>query len=486
MAVKDLIDKFTGDTLGREQQQFLRECSQFDSVRLDGYALAADYYAGKHKTQLLDRAKLILEANGIPYAENYCETVVDSMTHRMTVTGFEAKDDEAATEWANEFWELPANLTGEFQNIVHNNTTNKGDGFVAIEYSERLARPRMVWNRPELCEPHYADDSDEMEFLVKCWDTKQSAVTNKNGKPIRRMNIYYPDRIEKYFAVAQGENAIWSPHVDYADVAENGETTWPIWWTDTQTQDGAALGIPFVHFRNKANGNAFGVSEIRGAIPLQDAINKQLIDLFYVMDSQGWPQRHVSGVPDNVTLTVAVGEIIKATDHNAKFGQFDPADPRSLCEAIEASLRRFAIKTATPVGDLIASAAASGESKKMDNAQHVAKIDDRKESHGGAWSRVPSIAYKLTQTFGDLEQTTEQPQFTTIWDDSEPRNESAETEMYATQVRDLGLSQETALNRLGYDGAAEVEASRAQAQASALEFRRSFDRGDLAATGEND
>lgn len=472
-----MVDKLAGNAIAGEQQEFLRDCSKFSTTRLSGYSLAQKYYAGDHNTQLLDRARLILEANGIKYAENYCDVVVDTMTHRMNVTGFTCDDNTAAEEWATDFWELPANRTGEFQGIVHSNTTIKGDGFVAVEYSAKLERPRLTWNNPDLCSPHYADDSDEMELLVKCWETKRSAQTNPNGKAIRRMNLYYPDRIEKYFAVAQGDNASWSPHVDYADVDETGRAKWPIWWTDTLEQDGEPLGIPFIHFRNKANGSTFGVSEIRKAIPLQDAINKQLVDLFYVMDSQGWPLRWGTGIPDDQTITVAIGEIIKATDSGAKFGQFDPADPRQLTEAIDAALRRFALKTATPISELVASASASGESKKTDLESHIQKIKDRQESHGGSWSNAPAIGYKLDQVFGSAEVSTDEPQFVTVWDDPQPRNESAETEMYATQVRDIGLSQATALKKLGYDAEAEAVARAAETKAATSAAQKAFDAG---------
>lgn len=474
MAVKDLIDRLAGNAIGKEQQDFLRECSRLDPVRSERYALAQRYYDGEHNTKLVDRAKLILESNGIKYAENYCDVVIDTMTHRMNVTGFSCAEDAGAEEWAKTFWTLPANRVGEFQGVVHTNTTIKGDGFVAVEYDNALGRSRMSWNRPEICAPHYADGSDEMEYLVKCWETRRSSPTNPNGRPIRRMNVYFPDRVEKYFAVAQGDTANWTPHMDAEDAS------WPIWWTDTQQQDGTPLGIPFAHFRNKADGNTFGTSEIRGAIPLQDAINKQLVDLFYVMDTQGWPVRWGTGIPDDQAITLAIGEIIKATDSSARFGQFEPADPRALCEAIEASLRRFAVKTATPVGDLIASTAASGESKKTDIEKHIAKVKDREQAHGAAWSQAISIAYKLDQVFGSAEGSDEAPQFVTLWTDPQPRNESDETDMYATQVREIGLSKATALARLGYDADAEMKASAEESENAARRFN-----AGVADTGQN-
>jgi hypothetical protein len=479
LAVKTLIDKLAGNAFGKEQQDFLRECSQFSTTRLAGYSLGQNYYDGQHKTRLLDRAKLILESNGIPYAENYCEVVVDTMAHKMNVTGFACEEDRTAEEWAKAYWESPANNTGEFQGIVTSNTRIKGDGFVAVEYSSILGKPRLIWNKPELCEPHYsAEDPDSMDFFVKCWETRASSVTNPNGTDIRRMNLYYPDRIEKYFAVAKGDNANWSPHIDYDPEGENGSEAWPIYYTDNGAQDGAPLGIDFFHFRNKAKGNTFGKSELRGAIPMQDAINKQVEDLFYVMDAQGWPVRYGTGIPDDQAITIAIGELLKASDPQAKFGQLDPADPRNLCQAIEASLRRFAIKTSTPVGDLLASAAASGESKKMDVEEHIAKVLDRETSDGGVWSQVMTAAYKLEGVFGEGSvDLTALPQFTTVWDDPRPRNESAETEMYATQVRDLGLSKATALTRLGYDAEAEATAKATEAEAASAAAEKAFSAG---------
>jgi hypothetical protein len=72
-----------------------------------------------------------------------------------------------------------------------------------------------------------------------------------------RINVYWPDRIQKF------------EHADGGLKPLPGEE-----WTDKL---GEPLGLPVVHFRNR--GKPYGRSEIRDAVPLQDAVNRNLVSM---------------------------------------------------------------------------------------------------------------------------------------------------------------------------------------------------------------
>lgn len=454
---------------------FLRECAEFDEARISRYALAQRYYDGKHKTQLLSRAKVILEANGIPYAENYCDLVVDSFAHRLTVRGF-TTGAENLDDWARSLWEV--NRADELQGIVHTNAPMKGDGVVVVDFSEKTGRARFSWNRPELWEFHYSDDGD-LELGVKCWETRASSKTNPNGKPIRRMNLHYANRIEKYFAVAQGANANWSPHVDHADIAENGDTTWPIWWTDNGHEDGEPIGINAIHFRHKAKGDTYGRSKVTPAVPMQDGINKACVDLFYVMDALGFPVRTATGVPEDVTLSVAVGEWVKATSESAKFDTLPSEDPDKMVKSIEASIRRFALKNRTPVHALIGGTLPSGESLKTANEASVQDAEDAQTYFGNSWEDVITLGHAIETVFGENAPELGEARFQTQWEDAETRNDLEEAQILEIEVREFGLSKATALAKRGYDAADELEKSQQESADLGEAILKGFDNGQV-------
>jgi Phage portal protein, SPP1 Gp6-like len=439
---------------GSERQDFLREAADMGAGRLSKYSLFEDYYEGEHRIRLLERAKKYLEASGLPYTENFCETIVDVLAQRLEVVGFKVEHNADASDWLTKtVW--PKNGMDERQGIVHTQTTVKGDGFIIVTFDPVTGLPKNTWNRPEIIKPVYADDDpDEMLYACKVWTTAAVSPTNPNGDVVNRLNIYFPDRVEKWFAVGSKDagKEVWAPHCDDEDVVD-GAAVWPIPWTTTGDVEGEPIGIPVVHFRNKPKGRTFGRSEIRGTIPQQEALTKQLVDLFYVMDSQGWQQRWATGVDDNASLNVAIGEFLKASNEQAKFGQFTAENPGPMGEQIEGTLRRMAARAQTPLHLLMTGGTLpSGESLKAAESPLVHKAGDRKTTHGGSWSKVQKLNIRVTHVFGTLPFTfDEEAEIETVWADSESRNEQAETNTLGVQVELLGLSKTTALRKLGYD-----------------------------------
>ena len=457
------------DLTGEQRQEFLRAAADMGEKRLRRYRLYQEYYEGEHRTLLLERARRYLEASGLRYAENFCETIVDVLAERLQVVGFQVEDNDAASDWLTKtVW--PKNEMDEKEGVVHTETTKKGDGFLIVGYDEARELPTFTWNRPEIIKPVYSDENpDEMEYAAKVWTTNQVSSTNPTGQTINRLNLYYPDRVEKWFSVGdRNGKEDWAPHVDPEDLDEHGTPRWPIPWTMDGLPDGEPIGIPVIHFRNKPKGQTFGRSEIHATIPQQDALAKQLLDLFYVMDAQGWKQRWASGIPDNESIVTAIGEWIKSANNDAKFGEFAAEDPTPMGEQIEGTLRRMASRSKTPLhlmmtgGDL-----PSGETLKTAESPLVHKAKDRQVTHGNAWAKAQRVGVRVVEAFGKLPtvvlddddgETTSatvaidpDSEIRTIWGNPESRNEQSETNTLGVQVEILGLSKTTALRKLGYD-----------------------------------
>lgn len=433
---------------------WLKEIADFGDQRLSDYQLFEDTYDGKHGVKLGTRLKAFLEGNGIEFSENYCDAVIDYLADTLEVTSFTVVDDEQATNWINDtMW--PAAGLALLQATIHTKVPMLGDGFVIVGYDEEADLPTFDWNHPSLIRPVYSDEADELVYAPKKWTTRAVSDQNPKGRVIWRMNVYFPDRIEKWFSSDQdGEQ--WAAYYEDFD-EDTGEAVWPLPWTDDNDEP---LGLNVFHFRNRALGNALGRSDLLGAIPFQREINKQVVDLAEVMDQQGAPQRWGSGIQTEDSLRVAVGEYLKAADPNARFGQLDPADPLKSVETIKATMRRMGSKTGTPFAiDLNEGAMPSGESLKTARMRLTERGKACQVSFGGAYAAMTAYGWKLKTVFGA--STDGVPEFdpearvVANWESLEIRNEAEEAATAEAHYR-LGVSRTTLQRRLGYDPAEEA------------------------------
>lgn len=449
----------------KERNEILTELADPDEKRAKDYALYERYYEGDHKVRLTDRERQYLQRAGIPFSENFCETIVDTMAHRLTVTGFLCEDNEQAQEWADEWF--AGDAIAEVAGTIHTQAPMKGDAFLGVDWDDEAKTPTFHWNDPAACKAIY-NAAGELLMVAKFWNEAAPTPTNPEGAAIRRLNLYLEDRVEKWFTVASAGQAQWAMHLD-----EEGEK-WPVDWT---RPDGTPRGVGIIHFRNKPKGRDYGRSELRSVIPQNDFLNKQIIDLANVLDNQGFPQRWAVGVSPKTaeTLKNVAGEIWATPNEQAKFGQFDSAEVKGILEAIEASLKRMAGRSHTPMHLLIAGAITqlpSGESLKTAEAGLIFKCKDSHPTYGLNWSRGTGIAAGLEADYGESGLTYNGESFDTQWEDPTSRNELAELEV-AQAKSSIGVSQTTLLEEAGYDPAVEAERRRDEA----IEAKANFDAG---------
>lgn len=448
---------------GPDDQDFLRAAADMDSERCANYCRYQDYYDGEHKTQLTERERRYLEASGLRFAENFCETIIDIATERMNVLGFDTGENESLAEHLDDTWQR--NRMDAKQSVIFNQALVKGDAFVIVDLDAQR-RARFTWNPSDRVKVCYSDDSDEAEYAVKVWNTSAISFVNPRGRRITRMNLYYPDRIERYFTVASSDDGTntWMRYVDL-DPTFNLPTGWPIPWVDAA---GEPLGIPVVHFKNKPRGNRYGRSDLRGVIPQQDALNKMVLDLFNVQDQQGWPQRWASGVTAETSLEVAIGEFLSTTAEAASFGQFDAADPRPILESITSNLQRMATRARVPLHLLmITGTLPTGESLKTAEAPLIKKVEDCNVDNGNCLEDMNVLGLKFELAFGSpgVSFDPETDIITTRWDDPQSRNETGFLADLLTK-QELGISKDTTIREAGYDPEEEAQLKQAEDDAA--------------------
>ncbi len=467
------------------EQDFLAECADLGTDRLTAYTLYESYYDGDQSTKLTKRTKKFLEqhASQVTFCENFVEVVVDALAERLTVTGFgtfagkgedgKEQPNEELHDYIQGLWE--ANLMDAEQDVIHTVTLVKGDAALIADYDEEKGA-RLTYNDPGRLAFHYSNDRpDELEYVVKCWGTSTKGIQNPEGKAILRMNLYYPDRIEKFFKLSSGKEGDW------AQWNEEGET-WPVWWTDTREEGGAPLGIPVFHFRYKSLGRCYGRSRAKSAIPFQDELNKQIIDLMMLVDQYGMPDRYFFGVdPTTVNLEKSYGGYVASSTPAADVtvGEFPPAAVTGPIQAIESILSRLARRSRVPMHLLTGGNMPSGESIKASESGLVMVAKSAQTNFGNVWEEAMRMLVRLEQTFGteapaaDLSEVTIRCE----WDDPQTRNELEEAQT-ALVYDELGVSNDTNLTRLGFDPSEEKAKKEEEAAVSLKRQEQFFNKGD--------
>ncbi len=445
-------------------QEWLDQCARPDEPRCDDYLRYHRYYRGEQGVILLDRTRRYLQRSGITFAENFCEPVVDVFAERLVVTGFTLEDkggqqsseDEQRqkdlAQWVDGV--LQRNRLDAKQRTTHSTALVKGDAWVVVDYDNDKKLPRFTFNAPDKIKASYSpDEPDQLEWVAKRWNSRAiSAAQNPNGQPIIRLNLYWPARLEKYYKIASDgtEGGQWEKWQD------EGDNAWPVRWVDSV---GQPLGIPLFHFRHKPLGETYGVSELRGVIPQQDELNKQIIDLCDILDYQAWPTRWVSGVTgDGDTLKAAPGELVKLANENAKAGQWPAADLNQVVATIDATIARIAHRSRTPHHLLVGGKFPSGDALTADESGLIAKVEAAQVDFGQSWEDAFGLAIRLADMQGVLPVSLDLPNLVVQaqWKTAATRDELGEAQRLIL-LSQLGVSQRTLLTEAGYDADQEEE-----------------------------
>ena len=439
---------------------YLAMLREKEAAKQDEYIRAREYYEGIHKTQLTERTRTFLNLkHDADFNANYCHMVVNAKADRLSITGFKTDDSKEATDTDKaimRWWKR--NRMDRIQGIVHHAAIRDGDAFMLVEWDAVAKLPRFHY------EPAFAGDGvmvyysderrDEIAFASKHWRISLGG----NAGTMRRLNLYFPDRVEKYVSRDTETAGRWQAFTE----DENTEVgqgylgqAGIVWWTDNGQANGLPLGIPIVHFKNNDTGNEFGITHLAHVMPLQDALNKSLIDLIAAMDINGFPL--MVGFGDDWTVAkTGPGAIIStnASSSEADFKVEKGLDPSGLIAAYNALVMEIARVSGTPLSYLQSSGqvAAEGTMKQQETAL-ISQVQKAQIDFGNAWEDVMAIACRLSMAFGDSADAIkldEDMMIEAVWKDAQIRNEKEQAETLAIKVTQLGVSEEQAQVEMDY------------------------------------
>ncbi|MBK8305442.1 MAG: phage portal protein [Chloracidobacterium sp.] len=215
--------------------------------------------------------------------------------------------------------------------------------------------------------------------------------------------------------------------------------------------------MPVFHFANNADIGQLGRSELEAAIPVQDGLNKSVLDMLVAMEFAAYRQRWAAGIEveyDKDGKTVApfkagVEHLWIANDPSAKFGDFEAAQLEQFLKVKDGFRVDIASVTGTPLHYLLQNTGGfpSGESLKKAETRFLAKVRDRQTSFGQVWADVMEFALRI--------EGRKTARLITEWEDPAPMSEREVLENILLK-KQIGLPVEQALLEAGY-GEADVK-----------------------------
>lgn len=415
---------------------------EFNSRR-DQYQLARAYYDGQHR--LAFASEKLSSAFGRlfkAFADNLMPTVVETVKDRLKLDGFTIAGEKRADgtiqpqsqPQIDEIWRRNRLLVRA--NQVHLDSLIEGDSYVVVwpDASENDFPTFYPNTAREMVIGYDAEKPGYIIRAAKCWETGA-----KDAK-YYRLTLYFRDRIEKYITqqVAHGLPERASAFIPYIPVGES----WPI--------ENPYDKVPVFHFGNRVSIGMLGCSELKEAMPVQDALNKSIADMLVASEFYGVPQRYVTGLEDENVIKEAerrfklmAGGIWGTSDKEAKFGEFSTADISKFITVSETFRKEIARVSRTPLHYFaLEGSFPSGESLRTSEGPLIRKVKDRQETWGAVWSDAMRFALRLIGR-EDFDPESK-------WLNAETRDDDGEVQRAATKVTQLQIPFEQVWREMGY------------------------------------
>jgi hypothetical protein len=398
------------------------------------------YYDGDHDMPLTTEMKELLRIQDSDdgLAINLMPTVVDTMADRCIVKSIEGVDptpesavtDQSATpeaaangpskssRWAQEIQELTR--FDVIQGDVHQGAIRDGNTYLMVGWDndkkqvcfyvepafDGVSGMLMIYRSRNSATPYAA---------VKVWQVEgETAPDSTVVETKTRCNVYYPDRIEKY--IANGSE-------DFGPYLEDDRDTHIYPWTMGEGSS-EAIGLPVVPFRNGGREN-YGISEMRNAIPPQNALNRFNYSAVMTAELTAFPIYLEVGF-DRGTTKVTPGMVVRvpvvSKDSHFEYKKIEGSSVEPILAMIDSQRKMIAEITRTPTLDLMGSDDSSGESLKQREIGLLGKVRRFTTRAGGSWEQVFDLAWRVQQAFGTVKPPAYK-RFVCTWESPEIRND---------------------------------------------------------------
>jgi hypothetical protein len=440
------------------------------TAALDGYQHAEEYDSvNLWEQNMLSREGRTLRQADIEFDPNFCSPVIDAVNDRLLISSITATagavTDAAATDAATGLVQqvVEANELDTRYREWNRNALRDGDAYVIVwptetpEVGVELSDDRDVtgagqatvvdgvnitYADPRNCRMFYDPENPRRKlFFAQMWQMQLKG----EKKPRIRMNLFYPDRIEKWISAPGDKQKAAKEFTPFLDPDLDDDNDYPGSGADSDGDAAAASSwpmpnpygqVPVFHLRTAYE---YGKPEHRNAFALQDGISKLVEMLMVTVEFNGYPQRYAIQQADSLgtqsiredplaehspadwdhdftetalsTTSIVSGAISNETGSNYEanpggmqvfkgfetVSQFQSANPAAFLDPLKEFITGIANTTSTPIWKFsgLGSQTPSGEALRIAEQPLVRKIEDRMAMFGGVWRDVYEFALAI-------------------------------------------------------------------------------------------
>jgi hypothetical protein len=402
--------------------------------RLDVQAMAVAipeaYYNGHHPLQFAtSKFKEAFGSLFSAFADNWCPIVVDAPVERLRVIGFRYGDDVSVDAWA--IWQ--ANALDVESVIAHTEAGKCGASYLLVDPNG--GDPRITVEHAAQCIV-MTDPGDRRKRLaaLKRWQGDDGYIY---------ATVYLPDGVYKF----------QSSTTALAGLSEGVRWQGRIGEPDVPNPFGVVPVVPILNTPTILGG---GESDLKPAIPIQNAINKLCTDMLVASEFGAFRQRVLTGVEiprDPETgrplgrseIVAAMSRLWTFESSDAKVYDLNPTDLSNFVRAVDMFKADLAAQTRTPPHYLLGQVVnASGDALKVAEAGLVSKCRRKILYFSDPWEEAMALALTATGRSDVVPSDVE-----TMWSDPE-RTSLAELVDASVKKRSLGIPLEVIWLELGY------------------------------------
>jgi hypothetical protein len=412
---------------------YIRLAIDYIIQKQEDYRRSETYYEGTQPEVFMNQRwfKLFRNNRG-DFRFNFSKTVVDTVLNRLEIDQIET-NSATADEYFAELLDQPDIKID--MNEIHRNALIYGDSY-AIVWPDENGKMAIDYNSPLTTVIIYDQENPRKKlYAAKMWQ-----YADYNVKKVY-LNLYFPDRIEKY--EGNGE-------IEYLGSAQG--TNFALYETIANPWG----EIPVFHFRTH---KPYGRPEHADAFGPQDAINKLISTHMMTVDYQGAPQRYALSNSGNSNEFDDFSEDDTARENLGSLqngpgqlwylqgvsavGQFPAADPDTFTKPVNEFVADMAAITSTPLHYFSSTTyLPSGQALRVAEAPLTKKVENRQMAFESAWRDLFAFMLRIEGIVATIDidwKPIETVDAVDNWD-------------VAVRKKSVGMPLEQILLELDYDG----------------------------------
>jgi hypothetical protein len=409
-------------------------------VQQDEVAVYERYFVGDHPLKFAtDKFRQVFGNLFGAFSDNWLELVTLASVERLEITGFKTAGKDDGTIWQR--WQ--ENNLDNGSVLAHTEAIKTGKAYVIVNSDGTMA----VEHPAQVITAHVPGDRRQRLAALKKW-------IGADGHA--RANVYLPGEVVKFRSKQTQSDPGFTLSSDQTGVdGQPASDGWEINRDDPGGRHGFGV-VPVIPLYNNPGMLCDGTSDLRVAIPLTNAINKQVLDMMIASEFAAFPQRVLIGVelpkdPEtgqpmaSAELKAHISRLWNLENPNAKIEQLQAADLTNYVKPIEMLIQHLAAQTRTPPHYLLSSIVnASGDALKAAEAGLVSKVEKKILDFSDGWEDAIRLSFKAT---GE-KQIAEATDLETTWADPEKKSEAEKVDA-AQKLLALDVPHEIAWERAG-------------------------------------